>query len=64
MRVAFWSNVRGTGCVSTDLACMSIWYALKNPLDMSVVFENHKTLLGLQAMLSGDRDSACDLRRP
>ena len=63
MRVAFWSNVRGTGCVSTGLACMSIWYALKNPLDMSVVFENHKTLLGLQSMLSGGVDSDCDLKR-
>ena len=54
MRVAFWSNVRGTGCTSTDLACISIWYALMNPLSMAVVFENHKTLLGLGAMLGGD----------
>ena len=54
MRVAFWSNVRGAGCVSTSLACISIWYALRNPLDMSVIFENHKTLFGLDAMLSGD----------
>ncbi len=51
MIVAFWSNVRGIGCNSTHLACFSVWYALMHPLKRAVLFENHKTPGGLDAML-------------
>ena len=52
MKVAFWSNVRGIGCSTIHLACVSVWYAMTYPMRQAVVFENHKSSGGLESILS------------
>lgn len=47
MKVAFWSNVRGKSCVTSNLACMSVLSALRCPGRRTIVFENHQNMINL-----------------
>lgn len=47
MKVAFWSNVRGKSCVTSNLACMSVLSALGRPGRRTIIFENHKNIINL-----------------
>lgn len=47
MKIAFWSNVRGKSCVTSNLACMSVLSALDCPDRRTIVFENHQNILNL-----------------
>lgn len=47
MKVAFWSNVRGKSCVTSNLACMSVLSALSCPGRRTIVFENHQNIINL-----------------
>ncbi|MBR6230299.1 MAG: hypothetical protein IKQ97_11220 [Eubacterium sp.] len=51
MKVAFWSNRRGTGGSTVHLACISVWYAMAFPMRQAVIFENHKSQGGLESIL-------------
>ncbi len=47
MKVAFWSNVRGKSCVTSNLACISVLSALSCPKERTILFENHQNILNL-----------------
>lgn len=47
MKVAFWSNVRGKSCVTSNLACISVLSALRCPGRRTIVFENHQNIINL-----------------
>lgn len=47
MKVAFWSNVRGKSCVTSNLACISVLSALRCPGRRTIVFENHQNITNL-----------------
>lgn len=49
MKVAFWSNVRGKSCVTSNLACISILSALNHPGRRMIVFENHQNIINLES---------------
>ncbi|MCH5252271.1 MAG: hypothetical protein J1F22_04795 [Lachnospiraceae bacterium] len=47
MKVAFWSNVRGKSCVTSNLACISVLSALSRPEERTILFENHQNIMNL-----------------
>lgn len=47
MKVAFWSNVRGKSCVTSNLACISVLAALGCPERRTIVLENHQNIVNL-----------------
>lgn len=47
LKVAFWSNARGKSCVTSNLACISVLSALRNPEERTIVFENHQNVINL-----------------
>ncbi|MCR5691117.1 MAG: hypothetical protein K6G62_02755 [Eubacterium sp.] len=53
MKVAFWSNVRGKSCVTSNLACISILSSMfSEEMDhRSIVFENHQNFINLGNLL-------------
>lgn len=51
MKVAFWSNVRGRSCVTSNLACISVLSALSRPAEKTIIFENHQNIINLGSTL-------------
>lgn len=51
MKIAFWSNVRGQSCVTSNLACVSVLSAINCPDERTIVFENHKNIVNLGSAL-------------
>ncbi|MCH5266353.1 MAG: hypothetical protein J1F02_10670 [Lachnospiraceae bacterium] len=47
MKVAFWSNARGKSCVTSNLACISVLWALSRPTERTILFENHQNIINL-----------------
>lgn len=56
MKVAFWSNLRGKSCVTSNLACISVLSALAYPGDgKTILLENHQNIMNLGSVLSGQK---------
>lgn len=53
MIVAFWSNVKGKGSVTSNLACVGIMSALKKK--RCVLLENHFNIHGMECILKGQK---------
>lgn len=58
MKVAFWSNVRGKSCVTSNLACISIISALNHPGKRMIVFENHQNIMNLETTYMHEQTEA------
>lgn len=62
MKVAFWSNVRGKSCVTSNLACISVLSALAAPGEgRTILLENHQNILNLGSVLF-DQSSGQEVR--
>lgn len=53
MKVAFWSNIRGRSCVTSNLACISVLSILGSHRadHRTIVFENHQNIINLGSAL-------------
>lgn len=58
MKIAFWSNVRGKSCVTSNLACISILSALNHPGKRMIVFENHQNIMNLETTYMKEKTAA------
>lgn len=48
MKVAFWSNIRGRSCVTSNLACISVLSTLSSSdQGRTIVLENHRNIINL-----------------
>lgn len=56
MKIAFWSNIRQQGAVTTNLACMAAMSSVSG-MSRSILLENHYNLNNLgSVLLTGDRE--------
>lgn len=58
MKIAFWSNIRRRGAVTTNLACMAAMSSVSGT-GRSILLENHYNLKNLgSVLLTGERETA------